>query len=109
MSELWKRLRATDFIRAKNYIFANAEDIDRAWFRYVFEDRNEDTFLDVLKKYQHDNGGFGGLYYEFDYQGPCLKSTEIAVKYILSLEKKLSADRPIIQKTMTYLLDRYLS
>lgn len=39
----------------------------------------------VLAKYQHKNGGFSGIYYEFDYQGPCLKSTETAVKYILNL------------------------
>ena len=102
------KLSRDNFIKARDYIFENAEDIDRAWFRYIFEDKNANAFLGVLAKYQHDNGGFGGLYYEFDYQGPCLKSTEIAVKYILSLEKKPSADHPIIQKTMKYLLDNYL-
>lgn len=102
------KLTRDNFIKARDYIFKNAEDIGRAWFRYIFEDKDANAFLDVLAKYQHDNGGFGGLYYEFDYQGPCLKSTEIAVKYILSLEKKPSADHPIIQKTMTYLLNNYL-
>lgn len=102
------KLTHDKFIKARDYIFANAGDIDRAWFRYIFEAKDADAFLDVLAKYQHNNGGFGGLYYEFDYQGPCLKSTEIAVKYILSLEKKPSADHPIIRKTMKYLLDNYL-
>lgn len=102
------KLTHDNFIKAKDFIFANAEDIDRAWFRYVFEDKDEDAFLDVLAKYQYDNGGFGGLYYEFDYQGACLKSTEVAVKYILSLEKKPSADHPLIRKTINYLLDNYL-
>ena len=102
------KLTHDNFIKARDYIFANAEDIDRAWFRYIFEDNDEDAFLDVLAKYQYNNGGFGGLYYEFDYQGACLKSTEIAVKYILSLEKKPSADHPIIRKAMEYLLDNYL-
>lgn len=102
------KLTCDKFIKARDYIFASAEDIVRAWFRYVFEDKDADAFLDVLAKYQYDNGGFGGLYYEFAYQGSCLKSTEIAVKYILSLEKKPSADLPIIQKTMTYLLNNYL-
>ena len=50
----------------------------------------------------------GSLYYEFDYQGPCLKNTEIAVKYILSLDKKSSEDYPIIRKSIEYLLDNYL-
>jgi hypothetical protein len=34
--------------------------------------------LDVLAQYQHENGGFGGLVYEFAYQGACLKCTEHA-------------------------------
>ncbi len=102
------KLNHNNFIKARDYIFANAEEIDRAWFRYVFEDKDDDLFLDSLKKYQYENGGFGGLYYEFDYKGPCLKSTEIAVKRILSLEKKPSSDLPIIRETMKYLLDNYL-
>ena len=81
-------LTCDNFIKARDYIFANAEDVDRAWFRYIFEDKDEDAFLDVLAKYQYDNGGFGGMYYEFDYQGPCLKSTEIAVKYNIESGEK---------------------
>ncbi len=39
------KLTHDNFIKAKDFIFANAEDIDRAWFRYVFEDKDEDAFL----------------------------------------------------------------
>lgn len=80
-------LKSDKFIKARDFIFAHGNDIDRAWFRYIFEGNNTDEFLKVLEKYQYPNGGFGGLYYEFDYQGPCLKSTEIAVKYILNLKE----------------------
>lgn len=97
-----------NFTKARDFIFNNGEGIDRAWFRYIFDDGDADAFLAVLAKYQHENGGFGGLYYEFDYQGPCLKSTEIAVEYILSLKEKPASHHPIIQKTMKYLLDNYL-
>lgn len=75
------------FIKARDYIFAHSEDIGRAWFRYNFEDGGTDVFMDVLAEYQHENGGFGGLCYEFDYQGPCLKSTEIAIGYLLAFGK----------------------
>lgn len=102
------KLSYDNFTRAKEYIFTYADEIDRAWFRYVFEDDTIDTFLDVLAKYQHKNGGFGGLYYEFDYQGPCLKSTEIAVQYILSLKERPPANLPMIQNMMKYILDNYL-
>lgn len=95
-------------IKARDYIFCNLDDIGRAWFRYVFEDGNNDAFLNVLAKYQRENGGFGGLCYEFDYQGACLKSTEIAVKYILSMKEKPPAEHPMIKNMMKYILDNYL-
>ncbi len=103
-----QKLTHNNFIKARDYIFMHGDDIDCAWFRYIFEGNNTDDFLDVLAKYQHENGGFGGLYYEFDYQGPCLKSTEIAVKYILNLKEKPHATHPIIQNMMKYILGLYL-
>lgn len=96
------------FEKAQEFLFAQGGKIERAWFRYIFEDGDADSFLDVLAQYQYENGGFGGLYHEFDYQGPCLKSTEIAVKYILELEPRPSADHPVIQRLMAYLLENYL-
>ncbi len=101
------KLTHENFIKARDYIFANSDDINRAWFRYNFEDDDTDAFMDVLANYQHDNGGFGGLYYEFDYQGPCLKSTEISIGYILDLIEKPSTDCPVIQKMMGYILKQY--
>ena len=59
-------------------------------------------------EYQQQNGGFGGLYYEFDYQGVCLKSTEIAVKYLLSLRERLSPSHPLVRRLMDYLLACYI-
>ena len=102
------KLKYENFIKARDYVFANGDDINRAWFRYLFEDNNADAFLNVLAKYQHESGGFGGIYYEFDYQGPCLKSTETAVKYILNLKEKPSADHPLIQNMMKYILGLYI-
>ncbi|MDE5741073.1 MAG: hypothetical protein K2H90_01325 [Oscillospiraceae bacterium] len=103
------KLSQENFIKARDYIFANGDDINRAWFSYLFEDNDTDKFLNVLQKYQHENGGFGGgIYYEFDYQGPCLKATEIAVKYILNLKEKPSANHPLIQNMMKYILGLYI-
>lgn len=102
-----KKLSYENFIKAREYIFTFSDDINRAWFRYNFEDSNTDAFMQVLAKYQHDNGGFGGIFYEFDYQGPCLKSTEIAIGYILKLKEKPPANHPVIQKMMKYILQCY--
>ena len=101
------KLTRENFIRARDYIFAHSDDITRAWFRYNFEDGNTDSFMDVLAKYQYENGGFGGLVYEFEYQGPCLKCTEHACRYLFYLKEKPPADHPVIQKTLQYLLGRY--
>lgn len=101
------KLTYEKFIKARDYIFAHTDELNHAWFRYNFEDGDTDAFMDVLSKYQYENGGFGGTYYEFDYQGPCLKSTEVAIRYILELKEKPSSDHPVIKKMMKYLLDNY--
>lgn len=95
------------FLKARDYIFVHSDDINRAWFRYNFQDGDVDAFMEVLATYQYGNGGFGGLYYEFDYKGPCLKCTEIAIRYILALKEKPSASHPVIQNMMKYILERY--
>jgi len=101
-------LTKENFIKARDYIFANSDDVNRAWFRYIFEGNDTDKFMEVLSRYQHENGGFGGIFYEFDYQGPCLKSTEIAIGYILNLREKPAAEHVVIQKMMGYILSQYL-
>lgn len=103
-----QKLTYNNFIKAHDFIMTNGTDIDRAWFRYNFENENEEVFLRVLNNYQYENGGFGGLYHEFAYQGPCLKSTEIAIEYIFGLKNKPSSDLPIIKNTVKYLLNTYL-
>lgn len=102
-----QKLSLDHFMKARDFVFTASDEINRAWFRYNFEDQNMDRFMDSLAKHQHANGGFGGLFYEFDYQGPCLKSTEVAIKYILDLKEKPSADHPVIPKMMQYILERY--
>lgn len=104
-----EKLTYDNFIKVRDFIMTNSTNVDRAWFIYNFEDASEEEFLSVLSKYQHENGGFGGLYHEFAYQGPCLKSTEIAIQYIFGLKHKPSADLPIIKNTIKYLLDTYLA
>lgn len=101
------KLAYDNFTRARDYIFAHGDDINRAWFQYLFESNDMEAFLCALSNYQQEDGGFGGIYYEFDYQGTCLKTTEIAVRYLLSLREKPPAHHPLIVKLMRYILERY--
>lgn len=102
-----QKLTHENFIKARDYLFTHSDTIDQAWFRYNFEDDDTAAFMDVLARYQHNNGGFGGLVYEFEYQGPCLKCTEHAFRYIFYLKEKPAASHPVIQKMVKYVLERY--
>lgn len=102
-----KKLSKERFQKAREYIFTHGDAITIAWFKYIFENSSTDEFMSVLAQYQHENGGFGGLMYEFEYQGPCLKCTEHAFRYIYYLKEKPSPDHPVIQKMIKYVIDRY--
>ena len=102
-----EQLSRKSFLKARDYIFQHGDDINRAWFRYNFESSGTEAFMDALAKYQHENGGFGELIYEFEYQGPCLKCTEHAFRYLFYLKEKPPAGHPVIQKMMRYVLERY--
>ncbi len=104
------KLTHRNFIKSRDYIFAHSDDISRAWFCYNFEDSDTDVFMDVLAKFQYENGGFGSLVYEYEYDGSTLFDTSTAFfRYIFYLKKKPSADHPVIQRTMQYLLTCYIS
>jgi len=102
-----EQLSRKNFRKARDYILKHGDDINRAWFRYNFEGGDTDAFMDALAQYQHENGGFGGLVYEFEYQGPCLKCTEHAFRFLFYLKEKPPAGHPVIQKMMRYVLERY--
>jgi len=107
MGSIMQKLTHANFIKARNFVFKHSDDINQAWFRYNFENENTAEFMEALAKYQREDGGFGGLVYEFDYQGSCLVSTEMAFRYIFFLKEKPAASHPVIQNAIKYLLSRY--
>ncbi len=58
---------------------------------YNFEDLSTDVFMDVLAKYQYDTGGFGGLVYEYEYNGPTLHDTN--TRYEISFPQRKTVSR----------------
>ena len=95
------------FDKAKEYIMQYGDNVTCTWFRYCFEDAEAEELLQVLENHQHENGGFGGLMYEFEYAGPCLKCTEHAFRILLSMREKTSSEHPMIRKMVGYVLERY--
>lgn len=63
---IMKKLTKERFDKVGEYIFKSAAPIDIAWYNYNFINEDTDEFLNVLAKYQFDNGGFGGLVHEFE-------------------------------------------
>ena len=102
-----KKLSKHKFETATKFIKENADPINLAWYAYNFEGMSDEAFISQLGKYQFDNGGFGGLTYEYEYQGPSLKCTEHAFRYIYYLKNKPPATHTMIQKMMQYVLERY--
>ena len=101
------KLTRENFMKARDFILSNGDNVTSAWSRYCFEDSGPDAFLQVLAGHQHENGGFGGLVYEFEYQGPCLKCTEHAFRYLFYMKEKPSPNHPMIRKMMQYVLARF--
>lgn len=104
---LMEKLSYKNFIKTRDYIFAHANDINQAWFRYNFETEDTVIFMNELAKYQYEDGGFGRLVPEYEYDGSTLHDTEHAFRYIFYLKEKPPANHPVIQKMMHYLLNRY--
>ncbi len=101
------QLSKQGFERATRFVKQNATPIDQAWYSYNFEGMSDDAFADVLATYQQGDGGFGGLVYEFEYRGSCLKCTEHAFRYLYYMKRRPSADHPMIRRMMSYILARY--
>ena len=100
-------LSARSFERAKQYIMQYGDNVTCTWFRYCFENAEAEELLRALQKHQHENGGFGGLMYEFEYAGPCLKCTEHAFRILLSMKERPSSDHPLVRKMVGYVVERY--
>ncbi len=49
------------FKKARDFVYRNARPLEFALWQYHFENGNVEKVLDILRSYQNDDGGFGGL------------------------------------------------
>lgn len=47
-------------------------------FQYYFEEKTKSEVIEILEKYQNEDGGFGTLDYDFIFTMSCLKQSESA-------------------------------
>lgn len=100
-----KNLSKTQFEKARDFMYSYAQDIDLAMFQYYFEEKPKTEVIEILEKYQNEDGGFGTLDYDFIYTDSCLKQTESACRYIFALD--VPDTHPMIPKLMEYIISNY--
>lgn len=100
-----KNLSKTQFEKARDFMYSYAQDIDLAMFQYYFEEKPKTEVIEILEKYQNEDGGFGTLDYDFIYTDSCLKQTESACRYIFALD--VPDTHPMIPKLMKYIISNY--
>ena len=84
--ENMNKLTKEQFNRAAYFLKNQANDIDRAMFEHFFENKPLKEVINILSKYQNEDGGFGKLDYDFEYPFSCVKHTESACRYIFALK-----------------------
>jgi hypothetical protein len=87
--------------RARTFFETNGRDIDRARFAYHFGTGTQDDLLDVLGRYQNEDGGFHGL--EVDISAPVSNpfATELALR--VCLEAGVPRRHPLLERAVAYL------
>lgn len=98
-------LTKKQFAKARDFMYGYAQDIDLAMFQYFFENKPKEQVIEILEKYQNEDGGFGTLDYDFIFHKSCLKQTESACRYIFSLN--ISETHHMIPKLMKYIVENY--
>ncbi|MCG7345486.1 hypothetical protein MHZ92_15215 [Sporosarcina sp. ACRSL] len=97
-------LSVEKFQNAKRYLMNYGRDLEQELFRYYFEGGDAQPVIDLLEKYQGDNGGFCNMG-EGHAVIPNGMDTCMAFQYLS--EVGASANNEIVQQGITYIIDSY--
>ncbi|MGP4081258.1 hypothetical protein ACTWQL_15225 [Pseudalkalibacillus sp. R45] len=101
-----KYLDEKSFDRAKKYLLDNGRELEKALYRYHFENGSKEDVLKALKGYQNVDGGFGNrMEPDFRLEISSPMSTSIAFQIFKELE--VPGDHPMVKDAMNYLLENY--
>ncbi len=96
-------LSKDQFAKAKQYIEINARPLDKALFKFEFNNGSPQAVLDILKTYQNEDGGFGkGLEPDLRIRESSVLATTVALQYVNEL--KLSKPNEMIERAIMYLV-----
>lgn len=91
---------------AKNFIFTHGRPLEKALYRYHFEQGSPADVLTALAAFQNSDGGFGHAL-EPDFRIP--DSSALATSIALDILRELHTptDHPLVKGAITYLLNTY--
>ena len=87
---------------AGRFLQGRGRDIERARFGYHFGDSSREDLLEVLERYQNQDGGFGhGL--EPDIKAPDSNPFVTELALLICLQAEVPKEHPLLQRTAEYL------
>lgn len=87
---------------AGRFLKERGRDIERARFEYHFGDASREDLLEVLGRYQNQDGGFGhGL--EPDIMAPDSNPFATELALLVCLQAEVPKEYPLLQRTVEYL------
>ncbi|MGM7700393.1 hypothetical protein ACSVDE_01640 [Pseudalkalibacillus sp. Hm43] len=101
-----KLLTNQSFNNARNWIMENGRELEKALFRYHFENGTKEEVMEALQFYQNEDGGFGKKM-EPDFQLEISSPMAASHAFQIFKELEVGADHPMVREAMHYLLTVY--
>jgi hypothetical protein len=92
--------------RSRSYIMERCSSLTRQRFIHIFQRENTRAVLAALSEYQNSDGGFGHNL-EGDFMLPASSPLATSVAFQILSDLMVSADEPLAQKGIAYLLSSY--
>jgi len=94
------------FCDARDFIYKNAREIDKAIFRYIFEKGSKLDVFSELEKFQNPDGGFGkGIEPDFWLTDSSPAATAKALEYLYIADADIS--QGLVVDAIYYLIDSF--
>jgi hypothetical protein len=94
--------------KSKEYIRQNCSDLTQQLYIHWLEEKNYHGVITALASYQNADGGFGHNL-EGDFALPASSVLATSVGFQILSEINASSSEPLVQKSIAYLRDTYLS
>jgi hypothetical protein len=96
------KLARAAFVKAEEFIYANARKLDIKLFEHHFKDSPKSKLLEELRRYQNSDGGFGhAIEPDFRLSASSAMATSVGLQYCMAIG--VGPDDEIIEPVMHYL------